>query len=459
MSTFDYDLFVIGAGSGGVRAARMAAAAGFRVAIAEQRRTGGTCVNLGCVPKKLYVHAAEFGAGFLQAPGFGWQSLRPLFDWPTLRDNKNEAIAKLNGLYEEMLDKSGARLIRGQARLVAPHRVEVNGQGYSSERILIATGCRPYYPCFAGSEHILTSDQIFDLVHLPKRMLIVGGGYIATEFAGIFHGLGVEVCQIYRRELFLRGFDRDIREFVAKQMRAKGIDLRFQCDVTQIEKLPDGQLQVDLNDGSQLPCDQVLYATGRVPEVEGLGLKEVGVECRDNGAVIVDEFYQSSIPSIYALGDVTDRLQLTPVALAEGMVLVSHLYQGGSPPLDYRLVPTAVFSQPNIGCVGLTEEEALEKYPTVDVYTANFRSLKHALTGSGERVLMKLLVDPETDLVIGAHMAGEQAGEIIQGIAVALKAGATKAVFDQTIGIHPTSAEEFVTMRTRTRRVSGAAAD
>ena len=453
MAQFDYDLFVIGAGSGGVRTARMAATEGIRVAIAEQSAPGGTCVNLGCVPKKLYVHAAEYGAGFLQAPGFGWQSQVPLFDWPTLRENKTETISKLNGLYAEMLEKSGAELIRGHARLLDAQRVEVNGRQYSAQRILLATGSRPFLPEVPGRQHLLSSDQIFDLPSLPDKMLIVGGGYIATEFAGIFHGLGVEVTQIYRGELFLRGFDHEIREFVAKQMRHQGIDLRFSTDLQQIEKNANGSFAVTLQDGTSMTTDLILAATGRVANSDDLGLENTTVKLSATGAVQVDDYYQSSVPSIYALGDLIDRYQLTPVALAEGMTLVRHLYQGGSEPLDYDLIPTAVFSQPNIGTVGLTEQQALKKYPTIDVYSTNFRSLKHALSGSGERVFMKLLVDPLTDLVVGAHMAGEGAGETIQGIAIALKAGATKATFDKTIGIHPTSAEEFVTMRSKARRV------
>lgn len=451
MPSYDYDLFVIGAGSGGVRAARMAAAEGVRVAIAEKSRTGGTCVNLGCVPKKLYVHAAEYGAGFLQASGFGWQSQLPPFDWPTLRDNKSENIAKLNSLYEETLEKAGVTQLRGHARLTGPHSVEIAGNSYTAERILLATGSHPSIPEFPGREHVLSSDQIFDLPQLPKRMLIVGGGYIATEFAGIFHGLGVEVNQLYRGELFLRGFDREIREFVAAQMRAEGIKLCVNSDVATIERTKAGSLLATLLDGTTIETDCALYATGRTPNIAGLNLPAAGVALTESGAVKVDESYQTSVSSIYALGDLLDRLQLTPVALAEAMVLVKTLYRGNAEQLDYNLIPTAVFCRPNIGTVGLTEEEAVGRYPAVDIYTANFRPLKHSLSGSGERVLMKLLVDPATDRVIGVHMAGENAGEIIQGIAIALKAGATKSAFDQTIGIHPTSAEEFVTMRTVSR--------
>ncbi len=448
--TYDYDLFVIGAGSGGARAARMAATYGVKVAVAEQSRAGGTCVNLGCVPKKLYVHAAEYGAGFKQSEGFGWQPVTPDFDWATLRDNKSALIAKSNDTIAGMLTKSGVAYIHGRASLCGPNQVKVGDQTYTAERILICVGGTPQFPSIPGHEHMLSSDQIFDLARLPKRMLIIGGGYIATEFAGIFHGLGVEVTQIYRRDLFLRGFDDEIREYVATHMRRKGIDLRFNCDAVKVEESEGHGYCVTLNDGSQLRPDLILAATGRKPNIDGLGLDNADIAVV-NGAIAVDEHYQTSTPSVYALGDVTDRIQLTPVALAEAMHLVKHLYQGGAPSLDYSLIPTAVFSQPNIGCVGLTEQQACDKYSRVDIYTSEFRSLKHALSNSGDRILMKLIVDAETDRVVGAHMAGENAGEIIQGIAIALKAGATKAIFDQTIGIHPTSAEEFVTMRSKTR--------
>lgn len=450
--TYDYDLFVIGAGSGGVRAARMAAATGIRVAVAEDQRAGGTCVNLGCVPKKLYVHAAEYAAGFSQAAGFGWHSPPPTFDWRTLQRNKDKVILEANHTIEKMLETSGATLLRGRATLTGGQQVRVNGTTYSAHRILIAPGARPLIPDLPGSEHLLTSDDIFALEQLPQRLLIVGGGYIAAEFAGIFHGLGVKVTQIYRRELFLRGFDNEIRSYVAGQMRKKGVDLRFNSELRQIDKNTDGSFSVTLNDGSTLTTDLVLAAIGRRPNTTGLGLEDVGVELTDTGAIKVDEHFQTSVPSIYALGDVIDRMQLTPVALAEAMTLVANLYQGKTAALCYQLIPTAVFSQPAIGSVGLSEEEALNQYRRIDVYTTEFRSLKQALGGTTEKIFMKLVVDAVTDRVVGAHMAGEGAGEIIQGIAVALKAGATKAMFDQTLGIHPTSAEEFVTMRSITRR-------
>lgn len=449
---YDYDLFVIGAGSGGVRAARMAAATGIRVAVAEAQRTGGTCVNLGCVPKKLYVHAAEYAAGFSQAAGFGWHSPPPTFDWRTLQHNKDEAILEANHVIEKMLETSGATLLRGRATLTGGQQVRVNGATYSARRILIASGAQPLIPDLPGSEHLLTSDDIFALEQLPQRLLIVGGGYIAAEFAGIFHGLGVKVTQVYRRELFLRGFDNEIRSYVAVQMRKKGIDLRFNSELRQIDKNADGSFSVTLKDGSTLTTDLVLAAIGRRPNTTGLGLEAVGVELTDTGAIKVDEHFQTSVPSIYALGDVIDRMQLTPVALAEAMTLVANLYQGKTASLCYQLIPTAVFSLPGIGSVGLSEEEAVNQYRRIDVYTTEFRPLKQALGGATEKIFMKLVVDAVTDRVVGAHMAGEGAGEIIQGIAVALKAGATKAMFDQTLGIHPTSAEEFVTMRSITRR-------
>ena len=448
---YQYDLFVIGAGSGGVRAARMAAALGVRVAVAEQDRAGGTCVNLGCVPKKLYVHAAEYGSAFTQAAGFGFSSQGPSFDWQSLQQNKDNVIARSNRALEGMLSKAGATLIRGKATITGKHEVTVADTSYSTERILITTGARPYVPEFPGSGLMIISDDVFALPALPNRALIIGGGYIATEFAGIFHGLGVAVTQAYRGELFLRGFDKEICSYVADHMRKKKIDLRFNCQPQRIEKKPDGALQVTFTDSSTLETDMVLAATGRRPNTAQLGLEKVGVELGERGAIKVNEEFQTNVSSIYALGDVIDRLQLTPVALAEAMNLVDHLYRDQKARLNYELIPSAVFSSPNIGTVGLTEEQARKHYPQIDIFTTEFRSLKQALADTTERYLMKLIVDADSDRVVGAHMAGEGAGEIIQGIAVALKAGATKAIFDQTIGIHPTSAEEFVTMRSKTR--------
>lgn len=460
MFAYDFDLFVIGAGSGGVRAARMAAAKGVRVAVAEDRYMGGTCVNVGCVPKKLYVYASHYGEQFHEAAGFGWQVAKPTFAWATLRDNKKAEILRLNGIYNKLLDGSGAQVIDGRAVIVDAHTVEVNGTRYSSERILIATGGWPVVPDVEGAELAVTSNEIFDLDNFPERILIVGGGYIAVEFAGIFAGLGAKTTQLYRGDLFLRGFDNQVREFVAEEMIKKGVDLRFNINVSSIQKLEDGSLRVLLTDDSEVITDAVLYATGRKPNVAGLGLEQAGVELANNGAISVDTQFQSSVASIYALGDVIDRVQLTPVALAEGMQLVEHLYGDvangeGANAVDYDLIPTAVFSQPNIGTVGLSEQQALEQFANLDVYVSEFRAMKHTLSGSQERTLMKLLVDVDTDRVVGVHMVGSDAGEIIQGIGIALKAGATKAVFDSTIGIHPTAAEEFVTMRTPSMRYRG----
>ncbi len=453
MSDYDFDLFVIGAGSGGVRAARMAAAKGIRVAVAEDRYMGGTCVNVGCVPKKLYVYASHYGEQFTEAAGFGWHLDKPTFNWETLRDNKKAEITRLNGIYQNLLDGSGAQVIDGRGRIIDAHTVEVNGQRYSCERILIATGGWPVVPPIDGAEHALTSNEIFDLEQFPQRILIVGGGYIAVEFAGIFTGLGAQTTQLYRGELFLRGFDNQVRQFVAAEMVKKGVDLRFNLNVESIRKVENGSLRVQLTDGSEIETDAVLYATGRKPNVSGLGLEQAGVELTDSGAIKVDHNFRTSTPSIYALGDVIDRMQLTPVALAEGMQLVEHLYgdDSGSKVVDYQLIPTAVFSQPNIGTVGLSEEQAREQFANLDVYDAEFRAMKHTLSGSDERTLMKLLVDVDSDRVVGVHMVGPDSGEIIQGIGIALKAGATKTVFDSTIGIHPTAAEEFVTMRTASR--------
>ncbi len=447
MENFDYDLFVIGAGSGGVRAARMAAAQGVRVAIAEDRYMGGTCVNVGCVPKKLYVYASHFQAEFHHARGFGWHAEAPVFNWDTLRDNKTREITRLNGIYRDLLRNSGAQIIEGRAILKGPHEVAVGSRVYRAQRILIATGGWPVVPDIPGKELAITSNEVFDLPRFPERILIVGGGYIAVEFAGIFAGLGARTTQLYRGELFLRGFDQEVREFLATEMLRQGVDLRFNLNVERIERGEGDALRARLTDGSVLEVDAVLYATGRQANTQGLGLEAAGVATTASGAVQVDAQFQTSVPSIFAVGDVIDRVQLTPVALAEGMALVKRLYGGETRAVDYELIPTAVFSQPSIGTVGLTEEQARERFAAVDIYRSTFRAMKHTLSGSQERTLMKLIVDRASDRVVGVHMVGDEAGEIIQGIAIALKAGATKALFDATIGIHPTAAEEFVTMR------------
>jgi len=451
VAEFDFDLFVIGAGSGGVRTARMAAAKGVKVAITEDLYLGGTCVNVGCVPKKLFVYSSHYADDFKEAKGFGWNVGESQFDWPTLRDNKTKEIERLNGIYHNMLVNSGCTLIEGRGVMIDAHTVEVAGVQYSAERILVATGGWPFVPEFPGSEHVISSNEVFFLETFPKRAIVVGGGYIAVEFAGIFAGLGAKTDLLYRGELFLRGFDKEVREFVAQEVAKKEVNLNFNTDIESIEKQADGSLLVTTKDGKTIETDLVMYATGRVPKVEGIGLEQLGVEQAKNGAIVVNNNFQTSVPSVYALGDVIDRVQLTPVALAEGMALVNHLYSEGSADVDYDLIATAVFCQPNIGTVGLSEEQAREQYSGIDVYVSDFRAMKHTLSGSDERTLMKMIVDKATDKVLGVHMVGPDSGEIIQGIAIALKAGATKAVFDSTIGIHPTAAEEFVTMRSATR--------
>jgi len=446
MGNFDYDLFVIGAGSGGVRAARMAAGFGARVAIAEDRYMGGTCVNVGCIPKKLYVYAAQFGKGFDDARGFGWDCDRPRFNWATLRDNKKTEIARLNGIYRKMLDGAGAQLIDGRARILDAHTVAVGQERYTAEKLLIATGGWPHTPSFPGSEHVLSSNEIFDLEQFPQRLVIVGGGYIAVEFAGIFNGLGAHTTQLYRGPLFLRGFDEDIRTHAAQEIAKSGVDLRFNVNVQAITRSATG-LQLALTDGTELEADAVLYATGRQAHLAGLGLENVDVVVSAQGAIEVDTHYRTREPSIFALGDVTGGIELTPVALAEGMAFARRNFGGLEQQVDYDFIATAVFCQPNIGTVGFTEEEARARFGEIRLFKSSFRPLKHTLSGRDERAFMKLIVDAATDRVVGAHMMGPDAGEIIQGIAIAMRAGATKATFDTTLGIHPTTAEEFVTMR------------
>ena len=446
MSDLDFDLFVIGAGSGGVRAARMASSFGARVAIAEDRYLGGTCVNVGCVPKKLYVYAAEYGKGFTDAREFGWDTTVNGFDWPTLRDNKKTEIARLNAVYRKLLDGAGAELFESRASIVDANTVAVGDKHYRCGRILIATGGWPSVPDFPGSEHALTSNDIFDLDTFPERLAIVGGGYIAVEFAGIFNGLGSRVTQLYRGPLFLRGFDPDIRAHAAQEIHKTGVDLRFEVNVESIEATAEGY-SLSLTDGSTLEVDAVLYATGRAPHLEGLGLENVNVKLTSKGAIEVDRHLRTSEHTIYAVGDVTGGLELTPVALAEGMAFARREFGESYANVDYEFVPTAVFCQPNIGTVGFTEEEAKAEFGDITLYKTTFRPMKHTMTGRDEKTFMKLIVADKTDRVVGVHMMGPDAGEIIQGIAIAMKAGATKAHFDSTIGIHPTSAEEFVTMR------------
>ena len=446
MSEFDYNLFVIGAGSGGVRAARMAAGFGARVAVAEDRYMGGTCVNVGCVPKKLYVYASEFGKGYKDGQGFGWDSTPATFDWATLRENKKAEISRLNAIYRNLLGGADVEIIEGRGRIVDAHTVAVGEQHFSAEKILIATGGWPHIPDFPGNEYAISSNEVFDLEHFPQRLVVVGGGYIAVEFAGIFNGLGAEVTQLYRGPLFLRGFDEDIRTHAAQEIAKTGVDLRFDVNVESITRAADG-LSISLTDGSTLTADTVLYATGRKPNLQGLGLEQVNVALGDSGAVTVDSHYRTTEPSIFALGDVIGGMELTPVALAEGMTFAREQFGGSENQLDYDFIATAVFCQPNIGTVGFTEEQARDRFGDIALFKSTFKPMKHTLSGRDEKTFMKLIVDQASDRVVGVHMMGPDAGEIMQGIAIALRAGATKAIFDTTIGIHPTAAEEFVTMR------------
>ena len=459
MSDHDYDFFVIGAGSAGVRAARIAGQLGARVGIAEDRFFGGTCVNIGCVPKKLFVYASHFADEFEDAAGFGWTVGERSFDWPTLIASKNAEIDRLNGIYERILKNAGVTIFQARATVAGPNTVSIAGKTVTADHILVSTGGKPFVPDLRGREHAAISDDMFYLERFPERIVVVGGGYIAVEFAGIMNGLGAQVTQLYRGPHFLRGFDDDLRHFLCDEMRKKGIDVRFNATVERIEKR-SGDYCVELADGSEIAADLVLYATGRIANSENLGLEEAGVELAANGAIVVDNEFRSSVPSIRAIGDVIDRVQLTPVALGEGMWLARHLF-GDAPaePFDYECIPSAVFSQPALGTIGLTEAAARNRLREVDVFISEFRALKHTLSGSEERMLMKLVVDRASDRVVGAHMAGPESGEIIQGLAIAMKMGATKAQFDATVGIHPTAAEEFVTMREPTVRAGDEAAE
>jgi glutathione reductase (NADPH) len=451
MNSYDYDLFVIGAGSGGVRASRIAAGFGARVGIAEHHRVGGTCVIRGCVPKKLMVYASHFREDFEDAAGFGWTLDGARFSWPDFIARKHAEIARLEGIYAKLLQGSGVELYRASATVLDPNSLMVGTQRVTAANILVATGGWPNMPDLPGVEHCISSNEVFELPELPRRVLIVGGGFIAVEFGGIFNGLGSEVTLSYRGERVLRGFDEDVREHLGAEMAAKGVRLLLPSDLLGVSKNADGSLSAALvHAGEELcvECDAVLLATGRWPSTGGLGLEEAGVELDAVGAVVVDEFSRSSVPTVFAVGDVTDRIALTPVAIREGQAVATTLFGGGAPvPVDHRLVPSAVFSQPPVGVVGLSEAEALDAFGEVHVYKTVFRPLKHTLTGRSERTLMKLVVDAGSQRVVGAHMIGADAAEIIQGIAIAVKAGLTKQDFDSTVGIHPTAAEEFVTLR------------
>lgn len=451
--SYEFDLFVIGAGSGGVRAARFAAGFGAKVAVAESRYLGGTCVNVGCVPKKLLVYGAHFAEEFEQASGFGWTLGASSFDWSTLIANKDREINRLNGIYRNLLVNSGVTLLEGHATLTGPNEVLVNGQRHTAKHILIATGGWPQIPEIPGHEHAISSNEAFFLKALPKRVLVVGGGYIAVEFAGIFQGLGAETSLLYRGEMFLRGFDGSVRKHLHEELLKRGMGVQFNADIARIDKQPDGSLKATLKDGRVLEADCVFYATGRRPMLDNLGLETTGVKLDKRGFINVNDLYQTDEPSILAIGDVIGRVQLTPVALAEGMAVARRLFKPEQyRPVDYNMIPTAVFSQPAIGTVGLSEEQALEDGHQVQIFESSFRPMKLTMTDCQERTLMKLVVDAATDKVLGCHMVGPEAGEIVQGLAIAMKAGATKQHFDETIGVHPTAAEEFVTMRTPVKR-------
>jgi glutathione reductase (NADPH) len=447
MSKFDFDLLVLGAGSGGVRAARIAAGHGARVAICEESRVGGTCVIRGCVPKKLLSYAAHFAEDFEDAKGYGWEVGTAKFSWPKLIQAKDREIDRLNQIYLKLLADSGVELFTGHGSFIDPHHLQIGDQTVSAERILIATGGHPWVPQISGIEHAITSDEAFHLDRLPRRVAIVGGGYIACEFAGIFNGLGSQVFQLYRGDAVLRGFDHDVRRVVGAEMRKKGVELMLETTVEQIHKREQG-LELVLHDGSVLEVDQVMYATGRVPNVRGLGLREIGMEVRATGQIVVDEFSQTNIEHIHAVGDVTSRVNLTPVAIYEGHAFADTVYGGMMRPVNHEFIASAVFSQPPVGSVGFSEEDACIHYGEIDVYRTEFTPMKHTLSGRDEKTMMKMIVDRASEKVIGVHIVGMDAPEIVQGYAVAVKSGLTKERFDCTMGIHPTAAEELVTMRT-----------
>jgi glutathione reductase (NADPH) len=441
--TFDFDLFTIGGGSGGVRASRVSANLGARVAIAESDRFGGTCVNVGCIPKKLFSYAAHVHDELKDAADFGWNIPEPGFDWARLLANKDREIARLNGVYERVLANAGVSIFRGKALIRGKNEIEINGKNVTAKHILVATGSWPQKPAIPGAELAITSNEAFALAQLPKRALVVGGGYIAVEFASIFNGLGVKTALAYRGARLLRGFDAELGTRLGEEMGRKGVAVLLKTNPSKIEK----GLKVTFEDGSVQEFDLVLFATGRKPNSAGLGLEAAGVKLAADGAIAVDKYSRSSVDSIHAIGDVTNRINLTPVATAEGMALARTLFGGAPTPVDHENVPTAVFAHPNVGTVGLSEEQARERFGKVDIYKAAFRSLKHTMGASEEKIFMKLVVDAASQRVVGAHMIGPDAGEVIQGIAIAVKLGATKAQFDATLGIHPTAAEEFVTMR------------
>jgi glutathione reductase (NADPH) len=447
MSKFDFDLFVIGAGSGGVRAARIAAGHGARVGICESSRVGGTCVIRGCVPKKLLSYAAHFHEEFEDSAGYGWELGEARFDWSRLIENKDREIDRLNAVYLRLLENSGVKLFQSHGKLLDPNRVQVGEDVVSADKILIATGGRPWTPDIPGAEYSITSDEAFYLKSLPERVIVLGGGFIACEFAGIFNGLGSKVVQAYRGEQILRGFDHDVQETLAAEMKKKGIDIRLHINATELIRHSDGQITCKFDDGSQLQVDTVMFATGRVPNVRGLGLQVAGVHALPGGMIPVNEYSRTNLENVFAVGDVTNRVNLTPVALMEGHAFADSEFGGNPRPVNHDFIPSAVFSHPPIGTVGVSEKEAKIHYGELDVYKSVFTPMKHTLSGRDEKTMMKMIVQASSGKVIGLHVVGMDAPEIVQGFAVAIKSGLTKEQFDQTTGIHPTAAEELVTMR------------
>lgn len=445
MSAYDYDLIVVGAGSGGVRAARVASELGARVAVVEMDRPGGTCVNAGCIPKKLFLYGSHFAYDLRDARGYGWSG-EPSFDWRTLRHNTDREISRLGRIYEALLERAGVRYVRGRARLCDGHTIEVDGDRFTAERILVATGGKPLLPDIPGAEHALTSDDVFKIDALPMHAMVVGAGYVALELGSVFAALGVGVTLIHRGEEILRGFDRDLRLHLHSELEAKGVRVLLKTQVESLSKTAGG-LEAVLDSGERLRTDFPLFAIGRTPNTAELGLEAIGVELGQRGGIVVGDDFTSSVPSIHAVGDVIDHVQLTPVAIAEAMHFAHNFYGRGDHRIDYFNIPTAVFGQPELATVGLTEEEAWHRCQDVRVYKSVFTPLKLTMSDRKERTIVKIVVDASSDRVVGCHMAGHSAAEIVQGLAVAIKAGATKADFDATLGIHPTSAEEFVTLR------------
>ncbi|MDZ4776542.1 MAG: glutathione-disulfide reductase [Alphaproteobacteria bacterium] len=448
MARYDYDLFTIGAGSGGVRASRLTAMGGARVAVAEEDRIGGTCVIRGCIPKKLFVYASEYAQGFKDAVGFGWTVEWARFDWATLRDNVQAEVSRLSGIYAANLEKAGVETIPDRAEIVGPNtvRLAASGRTLTAERILVATGGAVVRPDIKGAEYAITSNEAFHLERLPERAIVVGGGYIALEFAHVFHGLGVHTTLVHRGQMVLRGFDEDVRGHVQAEMKRSGIDVLTETMITEIAPAGDGYV-VKLSNGQVLETGLVMFAIGRMPNTDGLGLEEVGVRRTDVGAIAVDQWSQTSVPSIFAIGDVTNRVNLTPVAIREAVAFHRTVYQGIPTAMDHTQIPTAVFGLPQVGVVGLTETEARIRFGPVDIYKTSFRPMKHILAKNEERMLMKLVVRASDDVVLGVHLAGPDAPEMIQLAAIAVKAGLTKSQWDDTVALHPTAAEELVLLK------------